>query len=852
MCTYTSTVVDVVHLSITLINNKKTAETYGKMFHLRAKIIGRSGAGRRSAAGAAAYRSGSRNSAAASAYRAGEALRDPRTGRLFDYSRKAAIDADGFGVLHTEIMLPTGAPEWLGDRQALVDAVEAREIRSDAQLFREIEVSLPRELTLEQQRELVREFARTAFVARGMVADISLHDERASDGGRNPHAHILLTLRRATPDGFGPKERSWNSTSLLREWRAAWAEMANEMLAAHGHERRLDPRSHRDRDIPLEPDSYVGPSKGRAIDGVLHADRQDSRKAVKQENIARLTADPGRLIATVSREKATFTVADLGSALRRATGLEPDEAAYRDLLASALDSSDLVAISSDGRGPARYATRDMIACEQEMAAAGQALARRRSDDFNPMPPNGLSPDQIQAFLHATSGPDLVAITGIAGAGKTTTLAAIAAAFEVAGRCVRGAALAAIAARKLTEEAGVATTTLASALAGWRRTDARGLPDPAAPLQEGDVFILDEAGLVGSRDMRRLLSEAARAKAKVILVGDVRQLQAIEAGAAFRAMVDTHGAAELSEVRRQRADWQRDASRLLADGRPDAALTLYRDAGAVQASASTSGAMDRLTAAWTAERGLGGSQIVLTHSRADATALNTRLRAALRQAGELGPDVAVTIREQLRGEDGELLERARRAVFAVGDRILFTKNDRALGVQNGATGRILDLEAAGRLRVELTGGSVIDFSTRDYAHVALGYAMTVHKAQGGTYDRTYFLASRSMDAHLGYVALTRHREATQIFYGRDQFPEARQLDQAFARQRPKDSTLDYLAAYHARERSGERAAGGAEAERRVLETAGQAPLSAAERIRQNVERRRRNLTRDRGRDRTYGE
>lgn len=258
--------------------NKNNNSSNGvKLFHLRVKIIGRSSPGGRSAAGAVAYRVGSRSGAAAMAYRSGEALRDPNSGRTFQYANKARIDEEGFGILHTEILLPAGAPEWMADRQKLIDAVEARETRSDAQLFREVEISLPRELTFEQQRELIQDFVQAMFVSRGMVADIAMHNERASDGGDNPHAHVLLSMREITPEGFGNKVRAWNAKELVTAWRTAWADMTNERLAANGHERRIDARSHRDRAIDLNPDIYVGPSKGHPIEGILHAERQENR-----------------------------------------------------------------------------------------------------------------------------------------------------------------------------------------------------------------------------------------------------------------------------------------------------------------------------------------------------------------------------------------------------------------------------------------------------------------------------------------------------------------------------------------------------------------------------------------------
>jgi Ti-type conjugative transfer relaxase TraA len=774
------------------------------MFHLRVKIIGRSG-GARSAAAAFAYRAGTRGGAAALAYRAGVKLRCPVTGRTFDYSKKAMIDSEGFGILHTETLLPQGAPAWMADRQLLINAIEAKEKRDDAQLMREVEISLPRELTFEQQRELLHAFVRAMFVARGMVADVSMHDERASDGGRNPHAHVLLTMRHVTAEGFGNKNRDWNPTALVREWRNAWAEMANEALAKYGHERRLDARSHRERGIDLEPDSYVGPSTNTGFEGVISADRRESRKAAKQENTKRITADPAKLLDAITREKATFTDADITGAIRRATALEPGDPEFLDLMQRVLASRDLVTIASDTRGAKRYATRAMIKCEIDMMKAARSLAARSTFNLDPKVPASLFIEQKHAFLHATLGSDFVAISGVAGAGKTTALAAIAAAHQQAGHRVVGAAVAGIAVRKLSEEAGIPARTLASAFSCWDHKDARGLPDPIAPLKRGDVLILDEAGMVCSRDMRRVLTEAECVGAKVILVGDAQQLQAIEAGAAFRALVEMHGAAKLQDVRRQTVEWQRTASVLLSEHRASEALALYREAGAVHGAANTGQAMDALVASYLSHRDEPGSQAILTYYTADVRTLNDKVREGLRAAGQLGPDMAVKFKEQVRDDNGELIgEKTTKSVLAKGDRLLFTKNDKALDVQNGLTGRVLDLSEEGRMRVSLDGGRTVDFSLQDYAYLSLGYATTVHKAQGATYDRAFVLATNRMDARLAYVALTRHRQSVDLFYGRDQFQKEGDLERAFARQQVKDTTLDYLDgyldAYAARERT----------------------------------------------------
>lgn len=184
------------------------------IYHFNAKTIGRSQG--RSATGAAAYRAGVR-------------IVDERTGLVFDFTRKRGVDG-------SEILTPDGSNP---DRAALWNAVERSEKRIDAQVAREIEIALPRELTPDEMREAVRSFVREQFVALGMVADIAFHHLT----GSNPHAHILLTLREWGSQGFGLKRREWNEHALCLQWRERWAEHANEALARAGHEIRIDHRT---------------------------------------------------------------------------------------------------------------------------------------------------------------------------------------------------------------------------------------------------------------------------------------------------------------------------------------------------------------------------------------------------------------------------------------------------------------------------------------------------------------------------------------------------------------------------------------------------------------------------------
>lgn len=171
---------------------------------------------------------------AAAAYRSGESLVDERTGEKHDYSRRR-------GVEHAEIIASDQAPEWARDRAQLWNQAEQAERRKDAQVAREVEFALPAELSERERRSLVREFVREQFVSRGMVADVSHHSGEKPGREPNPHAHVMLTMRRLDSESFAAtKEREWNEKELLKQWRSDWARETNRALERGGHDERVD------------------------------------------------------------------------------------------------------------------------------------------------------------------------------------------------------------------------------------------------------------------------------------------------------------------------------------------------------------------------------------------------------------------------------------------------------------------------------------------------------------------------------------------------------------------------------------------------------------------------------------
>lgn len=242
-------------------------------------ILGRSSG--RSAVGQSAYGSGKTlrvsSTLAAASYRSGEKLRDQQLEKTFNYSSRE-------DVKHTEIISPEHAPEWAKDREKLWNTVEAHEKRKDAQLARSIIVGLPRELTLEQNIQLVREHVQEQFVNNGMIADIAIHDKPASDGKPQPHAHILLSLREVGQEGFGNKNRAWNHPSLVETWRNAWEEKQNAFLETAGSDARVNMKSYERQAIDKTPGIHNGYKAEVLEQQGVETRTGDKNRAAKQWN----------------------------------------------------------------------------------------------------------------------------------------------------------------------------------------------------------------------------------------------------------------------------------------------------------------------------------------------------------------------------------------------------------------------------------------------------------------------------------------------------------------------------------------------------------------------------------------
>lgn len=427
--------------------------------------------------------------------------------------------------------------------------------------------------------------------------------------------------------------------------------------------------------------------------------------------------------------------------------------------------------------------------------------------------------QRKAALHIASDTgDHAFVEGWAGTGKTTMLSAVGKAYKANGFKVLGCCQSAAASQNLARETGIPSNTIASLLIS--------IQNKKTKLTPMTILVLDEAGMVGSREFGLLQKAVSEAGAKFVCVGDPKQLQPIEAGGIFASLMRLHGKAEISNIQRQRTDfeplldwlqkhghgkasitperaqalrsmpedarmsameelcaadpklargfakwrarfdyeWMREAVELFAKGNAGEALELLDQKGRLKLMSGPAEAMAELISEWDADKTAVDRKTIIAATRAEVAQLNAMARAALISKGLIA---------DARGIEAEIIHRDESTDtkrFAPGDRIVFTMNDKELGVANGVAGLIREIDMSGYgpvLAVELDdvnelGESVVRIPVA-FARFDHAYCLTNHKSQGRTFDSAYVLANPSMsDREWTYVAASRSRFATTLF------------------------------------------------------------------------------------------
>ena len=404
----------------------------------------------------------------------------------------------------------------------------------------------------------------------------------------------------------------------------------------------------------------------------------------------------------------------------------------------------------------------------------------------------LSGEQREAVRWAASPDGISVLAAGAGTGKTTAAHAVRAAARLSGLKVVGLAPSWVAANELARSIGIP----AQAIAKWRSDRDR---DAGAALDRRTVLLVDEAGMASMRDMAAIVTAAQQAGAKLVLLGDPRQLESVSGGSALRAVTEVVRQNSMMEaVRRQEVDWQRAASVVMARGDAEAGLRAYAERGHVEMVSGQDAAVTRVVECWQALRAEHGDDVlVITRRNADASMLNRVVRAVLRDEGRIADDDVV-----LRATDRESKPIDLR--LAVGDVVRFGESLPDVRVWNGDRGTVEAVRDAATndpmLSIRLEDGRLIEQPWQAFARRLPGqplrpprmvhaYAGTAYSVQGRTAASVVHYVGAGTDARETYVALTRHRCDVRIVVERDRLDAACRLRQADPRLAPTRTDLN---------------------------------------------------------------
>ena len=602
-----------------------------------------------------------------------------------------------------------------------------------------------------------------AFSKRRREVQAVLSERSAT---RRQREVAALTTRQA-------KDYSVSPQRLLPEWRDKAAALG---LTAE----TLEAVSQRVREIELKPET-VSEIAVRLADaeGLTAQASSFSRREVLQGFCAELAAGASvqEIEALADQFLASSKVISLSERAEGAAAPESER-----VLEGRIASST---------GERSYSTTGMLDVERDVI---ERALERRFDGVGMAPqaavrsalerrPSLFGDQQAMVTRLTTSGAGVEVVVGKAGAGKTFALDAAREAWEASGHRVIGCSLSARAAQELQAGSGIRSFTIASLLQDMDRPEAAGLG-------RDTVVVVDEAGMVGTRTLERLLGHAEQASAKVVLVGDDRQLPEIEAGGAFRGIKNRLPPIELAEVRRQPFGWEREALDLLREGRAEEAIRAYTERGRVFVAASAEETRRNLVADWWRTQGDEEPGVMIAARRSDVADLNARARELLVADGRLGIEELEVAGER----------------FAVGDRVMTLKNTRNLGVFNGTRGVVaaIDTEALS-VTLRLDEGQLVTLPSGylESGHLTHAYAITGHKAQGMTTQNAFVLGDETLYREWGYVAMSRGNDTNSLYVVTGSDPEREQsggqiapvadpmaeLTRALGRSRAKDLAID---------------------------------------------------------------
>ena len=482
--------------------------------------------------------------------------------------------------------------------------------------------------------------------------------------------------------------------------------------------------------------------------------------------------DAPAVLELMTQQRATFKARDLERILAKQIRTPYERVRFGEEILRLPQVVPLVDPSVGAQGRfLRYTTSPVLEAEGQVLLSAAALSAANHHAVDPAfmrsilardEFNSISREQVEAVRRVTGKEGLSLIDGQAGTGKSFALQVIRKAYGYQGYSVVGLAPTNAVAEDMREAGFARTSTIHAEL--FRLNSGRGR------WTNRTVIVLDEAAMVDTKLMAQVTRHAEAVDAKLILVGDDRQLSSIDRGGMFGVLNDKYGAAELATVRRQVKHDDRRASELMAEGNFAGALAIYDAKGAVHWTGSQADARELLVEQWAKDSAADASKsrFVFAYTNEGVGQLNAEIRAVRRERGELG-------------EDRNFVTTHGEVAFAVNDRVQITSTDKAKGLVNGTAGTIKGIEGdTMTLKLDGRSESVVEFDAKEFQDFRHGYAGTIYKGQGRTLDQTYLYHSEHWRSAPGYVALTRHRDKVELFVARNTADDLKHLARQMGR------------------------------------------------------------------------
>ena len=673
-------------------------------------------------------------------------------------------------------------------------------------------LALPKELGADVHKELLLDFVNKNYISKGHVVTLGLHCDEG-----NPHAHLQISRRPINQDGSISyiKNRDMCSVLGIKAQRELWANTQNSFLEREGFDVRVDHRSYKDQGIDLIPTIHEGWYAKSLADKGLSSRLVEENNKIRAENQQRISEYPELIFNELTSKKATFSELDVLKVVQDRT-LDHHELGQH-VFESVMDKAVHIGHGFDRHK--RFTSPEYHQQEQVLLQDFEKLSAitvdRKIDplsiqsqlNYQRSVGGQISSQQEAAVQMLCSDKAVTVLVGRAGTGKTTSvLQPVVTLHQQAGFKVMGMALAAEAAKNLAVETGCHAETISYYTYRWKQipelqealaTDTlsakernkaiRNLESYQKTIPTKDaVIIVDEAGMVGTKDWYQLVAMASRTGAKLIVCGDDHQYKAIDAGDVFRKSIEMADAkecmADVSYIFRQNADWMKQASMELAQLETTTALMAYENKGHVR-EVDKAYEMVTLIACDYVEKVKNNPThqgVVLTSTNDTRLALNKEIREQLQANGLLDED---SVRHQGKG-------------LSVGERIVFLKNDRDqyhvksssgnFAVKNGTQGTIESIkqvsvvtqtekdgrlvsktQASHQLTVRINDKERVTFTLNSYKDIDHAYALTGHKSQGQTVDWSMVHLSKNVDAYGLYVMMTRHRDNITLYHNKEE-------------------------------------------------------------------------------------